>query len=321
MEGTRIREREEARLGRVDGDLRAEDHALIRAADGRSVSVSGRAEFEGSVEIDCDFECGSMESRDGLVRVNGNLTVRGRIDVDEALYTHGTVKADDVDVGGKFESARALRFDSIDTGGIVALGGGEGRIVEVGGKLRSDGDLRCEEVRVGGVADVIGGLWVKTAEVGGKIRVSGDLHMEERLQVGGMAEIGGVLSGRDVEVGGILKASRGVLTGSAEVGGRVETSEGFRAQSVELGRGARCVGALVGGRVRIGRTAQVEDVYCTDLEVEGGTRMGRVYAENADIGDNCVIERLIYTKELREGHRVIHRNPPEKAEKLPSFPL
>src|SRR5271157_2637775 len=140
MEGTRIREREEARLGRVDGDLRAEDHALIRAADGRSVSVSGRAEFEGSVEIDCDFNCGSMESRDGLVRVNGNLTVQEGVDVEEALYVRGTVRADGIDVGGKLSVGGSL----------------EARKVDVGGSVEVQGDLTADSVDAGGSLDVSG---------------------------------------------------------------------------------------------------------------------------------------------------------------------
>ena len=65
----------------------------------------------------------------------------------------------------------------------------------------------------------------------------------------------------------------------------------------------------------------MQDVYCMDLEVDGGTRMGNVYAENVDIGDNCVVEKLVYTGRLREGERVVHRTPPEKAVKLPPFPL
>lgn len=46
--------------------------------------VVGRALFDGSVEVDGDFECGSLRSRDGLVRVNGNLTVHEDVDVERA---------------------------------------------------------------------------------------------------------------------------------------------------------------------------------------------------------------------------------------------
>jgi cytoskeletal protein CcmA (bactofilin family) len=389
MERARIREGETANLGRVEGDLWAEDHCLIRAADGRSVGVSGKAEFEGSVEIDCDFECRSLESSEGLVRVNGALNVSERVDVEEALYVRGGVKAVDIDVGGrlsvggslearrvdvggyvdvqgdaaadsvdiggsidvsgsiklrdldvggtagvgggestgkidvggKFRSARALRFDRIDTGGIVELAGGQGKLVEVGGKLTSKGDLLCEEVRVGGVADVDGSLKGKISEVGGKIRVSGDLQMDERIQVGGVTEIGGLLTGRDVEVGGILKASKGVLQGRVVIGGRVETRDGLKAETVELGRGARCTGTLVGSRIHLERMSHVQDVYCRDLVAEAGTRLGTVFAEDAEMGDNCVVGRLVYTGELREGSRVIYRVPPEKVDKLPPFPL
>lgn len=389
MEERVIRERETVRLGRVDGDVRARNHAVIQASEGSSVFVAGTAFFEGSVELDCDFECGSLQSRDGLVRVNGSLTVHEEIDVEEALYARGSVKAKRVDVGGrlsvgmsletqraevggslevqgsvaaesvdvggsfealgelrlkdldvggsveigggevtgtidvggKFTSRKELRFDRLETGGSVELSGGKGKKIEVGAKLQSYGDLDCEEMEVGGLAVVEGSLSGRTAEIGGKIRVSGDLALTSRLEVGGLAEIGGVLSGTDVEVGGILRAAKGLLSGSVEIGGRVETSQGLKANGIEIGKGASCIGNLVGGVVHIGKRAQVQDVYCSRLKVEGGSKLGKVYAESVDIGDTCVVGGLVYTRELREGERVIHLSPPQKSESLPPFPL
>ncbi len=389
MEERVIREGETAKLGRVEGDMRAGNHALIQTSEGSLVLVTGTAFFEGSVEVDCDFECDSLQSRDGLVRVNGNLTVHEGIDVEEALYTRGNVKAkradvggrlsvgasletqkvdvggslevqgnvvaESVDVGGSFEahgelklndldvggsvevgggevtgtidvggrfiSRKELRFDRLETGGSVELSGGKGKKIEVGARLQSKGDLDCEEMEVGGLAVVEGNLSGRTAEIGGKIRVSGDLALAVRLEVGGYAEIGGVLSGTDVEVGGILRVAKGLLSGSAEIGGRVETAKGLKANRIEIGKGASCTGNLVGGVVHIGKRAQVQDVYCSRLEVEGGSKLGKVYAESVDIGDACVVGGLVYTKELREGERVVHLSPPQKSESLPPFPL
>jgi predicted acyltransferase (DUF342 family) len=389
MEEVRIREGGIARLGRVQGDLKAGDHVLIQASEGAGVVVAGTASFEGGVEVDCDFECDSLHAEDGLLRVNGNLTVHEDIDVEDALYTRGNVRATDIDVGGKlsvgisldadcvdiggslevqgnigaktvdvggsfevqgetkltdldvggraeigggevtgtidvggsFRSRKVLKFNQIDAGGTIELAGGVGKEIDVGGKLESKGDLTCDRVDVGGLVDVQGNLLTKETQVGGKIGVSGDLGPVDSLEVGGVVEIGGVLSGIDVEVGGSLKASKALLSGKARIGGLVSTTNGLKAQTIELGRGSRCRGILVGGRVVIERRGHVEDVYCSVLEADDGTTLGRVYAENVELGDGCVVEKVLYTGALKVGDRVTHRSPPEKTERLPPFPL
>ena len=101
MAEARIPKGSTVRLGRVEGDLRAENHALIQALDGSEVVVTGKARFEGNVEVDCNFECASLKSTDGLVRVSGGLLVHGDIDVEDALYTRGNLKAQQIDVGGR----------------------------------------------------------------------------------------------------------------------------------------------------------------------------------------------------------------------------
>jgi predicted acyltransferase (DUF342 family) len=389
MGETTIPEGTTVSLGVVEGDISAGDHTLIRASEGSLVLVKGRAFFEGGVEVDCDFECDSLESTDGIVRVNGNLTVHEDIDVEEALYTRGNVKARKVEVGGRlsvgmsletqtadiggslevqgkvtaglvdvggscevlgdvnladldvggsvevgggevtgkievggrFAAGKELKFDRIESGGTIELCGGTGKTIEVGGRLQSKGDLSCEEIEVGGVASIEGNLSGRKAEFGGRIEVSGDLALTGRLEVGGVAEIGGTLTGADVEVGGSLRALKGVLSGRVEIGGRVETIHGLKADRIEIARDASCVGILVGSTVHLEKRAQVQDVYCSQLTVEGGSRLGKVYTETADIGDVCVIGELVYTKELREGNRVIYLKPPKKSEGLPPFPL
>jgi hypothetical protein len=149
----------------------------------------------------------------------------------------------------------------------------------------------------------------------------GDLHLAERLEVGGMADIQGVLSGADVDVGGHLKATKGILSGRASFGGMVEAAQGFKAGVIELGREGRCVGTLVGGSVHLGRESRVQDVYCSRLVAERETRLGKVFAEDVELGDECRIEGLVYTGELSEGEGVTYATPPQKSTSLPTFPL
>jgi cytoskeletal protein CcmA (bactofilin family) len=389
MGTTVVHEGEMAKLGNVDGDLVAEDHALIQASDGHKIVVSGKAVFEGSVELDCDFECGLLRSEEGLVRVNGNLSVNGLVDVEEGLYVkgdtrgdridvggrfsaggsltardvdvggslevhgdlvapridvggsfevHGAMKLEDLDVGGRveaaggevtgridvggnFQSSKPLRFNRIDTGGVVELAGGEGTEIEVGGRLRSAGDLKCDEVDVGGVIDIEGNLTVGRAKAGGRFRVSGNLTIGRKLEIGGIAEIGGYMSGADLEVEGSLSVAKAILTGEARMSGRVETSGGLKARVVELESGSRFIGPLVGEKVTVERGAVLQDVYCDELRVEGSAKLANVYAASVDLGDTCVVEKLTYSKEVREGRRVVYLNPPQKVESLPPFPL
>lgn len=377
------------KLGRVEGDLRARDHVLIQASSGSGVIVTGSAEFEGNIEVDCDLECSSLESTDGIVRVNGSLLVRGDIDVEDGLYTKGNLKAQQIDVGGRLSvgisleainadiggslevqgnaeadtvdvggslvvlgesklsdldvggrvelgggevtgtadvggtlsSRKALKFGRIDAGGILDLTGGEGEAIEVGGRLRSKGDLRCQTVEVGGLVEIEGRLIGRRVEVGGRLAVTGDLDLSGRLEVGGIVEVGGALSAADMEVGGNLRATKALVSGGAEVGGRVETIQGLKANRVELGKGATSTGPIVGGTVHLERASRVQDVYCSELFAERGARLGRVYAESAHFEDDCVVESVVYTRELEDGDRVRHQTPPQRTASLPPFPL
>ena len=388
MEETRIRAGQPARIGTVQGDLVAENHVLIQASD-RSIRVMGRALFEGSAEVDGDFECESLKSRDGLLRVNGGLTVHEDVDVEEALYVRGNVKAksvdvggrlsvgisleaqsvdvggsvevqgnlsgdavdvggslfvlgevmlneldtggsvdvgggevtDKIDVGGTFRSRKPIKFKEIDTGGTIELSGGKGVAVEVGGNLRSNGDVECESVEAGGTVDIVGSLAGKSVDVGGRVRVSGDLRLSEGLEVGGVAEVGGLLSGVDVEVGGRLRTAKAVLTGRARVGGVLESAQGFKTEHIELGNGSRCMGTLVAKEVNLGDNSHADDIYCLHLRVGDHSKLGRVFAETAELGDLCVVEALVYTQELRQGDMVVFRSAPQKSSGLPPFPL
>jgi cytoskeletal protein CcmA (bactofilin family) len=386
---TRVSRGTTVKLGVVEGDLVGEDRIVIHAEDGLKVTVKGKARFQGSVDIECSFECISLDAKHGVVRVEGHLAVNDYIDVEKALYSRGSVSCRTIDVGGKLVVGEALtadkvdvggsvdvdsdakcgkvdvggslsvrgsvnfeeldvggsveigggvvsetidvggilraksplEFGRIDLGGIADLTGGKGKSIEVGGRLRSKGDLRCEDLSVGGVVDIDGTLDARRAEVGGRIRVTRDLTSSERLEVGGVMEVRGVLAGSEVEVGGSLRAYKAILSGCGRVGGSIETSQGLRAKSIELGDGGQAVGVLVASEVEIGSQAAVQDVYCNELRVDDGSVLGRVFAESAELGDNCVLEKIVYTKTLREGERVRYRSPPEKVESLPPFPV
>jgi cytoskeletal protein CcmA (bactofilin family) len=71
--------------------------------------------------------------------------------------------------------------------------------------------------------------------VGGSLATSGDLALE-RLEIGGIGQIDGSLTGGDVEVGGVLTVRGGMtLRGKLEVGGTVSIGEALTAEEVEVG--------------------------------------------------------------------------------------
>src|SRR5947208_2017718 len=88
----------------------------------------------------------------------------------------------DVDVGGKFESTKPLKFSKIDVGGLATLvEGGEGGDVDVGGKFESRADLSFNSLDVGGMASINGNGKGVDVDVGGLLRVSGSLTLEKDL--------------------------------------------------------------------------------------------------------------------------------------------
>src|ERR1700730_5874333 len=91
-----------AKLGRIEGELKVGSGARIEAAEGNLVFVSGGAHFEGSAEILCNFECDSLEvQHGGGLKVSGDLIVRKRLDVVRSVQASGTIRAGEIDVGGR----------------------------------------------------------------------------------------------------------------------------------------------------------------------------------------------------------------------------
>src|SRR5207245_3065998 len=92
----------------------------------------------------------------------------------------------DVDVGGKFESTKPLKFAKIDVGGLATLvEGGEGGDIDVGGKFESKADLSFKSLDVGGMASINGNGKGVEVDVGGLLRVYGRITLEMEFDIGG----------------------------------------------------------------------------------------------------------------------------------------
>src|SRR5579859_7159884 len=115
MPDVRVDRGSTAKLDRVDGKLEVASNARITAAKGGLVTVTGGAHFEGNAEIDCDFECDSLKVDRGRLTVSGSLTVHKGLDVAHTVQAGGTIRAGDIDVGGKMFAR------SISCGGSVRV--------------------------------------------------------------------------------------------------------------------------------------------------------------------------------------------------------
>ncbi len=335
MSDTRVGARQTVRLGLVEGDLLVEDHARIQPLEGNLVVVKGEASFEGSVEIDCDFECSSLRSRDGMVRIDGGLTVHDDIDVDVALYVRKTASANSIDVGGKLsvgslraksvdvggsldaqgelsaevvdvggsvEAAGALVAKSLDVGGRVAVGGGEvSELADVGGTFASSKPLKFAKIDVGGTVELEGGEG-KIIDVGGRLVSKGDLTCDE-IEAGGVIDVEGNLSGGSVEVGGRVRVSGDVaLARELEVGGEAEISGVLSATDVEVGGRLRTAKGLVKGQAKIGGAVDApHGLKAADIELGRHSRCtGTLVGGRVRLGRGSEVQD-VYCSELDAG--------------------
>ncbi|HYC26717.1 MAG TPA: hypothetical protein VEB67_01700 [Nitrososphaerales archaeon] len=289
MESAHVRRGSTMKLGRVEGDLVAEDHALLQPADGHVIVVTGRVTFEGSVEVDSSLECDYFESSGGIARVNGDLTTRADVEVDDALYTRGNLKAGRVDVGGKLYVGSSLLSEDVD----------------VGGSLEVQGDLESDRVDVGGSVEVLGELKAKKLDVGGRVELGGGGRVED-------ADVGGTLASRKplsfgrLDVGGTIELEGGEGD-SVDVGGRLRSYKALVCKEVEVGGYVEVDGGLSGDKVQVGGKLEVTgDLRLTEgLQVGGFAEVrGEISAAKVTIGESLRADKCVVQGSADIGHRV-----------------
>src|SRR5271169_5649205 len=142
-----------ARLGRVDGNLRAARDVEIEADGPDGVVVTGSARFEGDAKLHSALTCRHLELGRGHLDALDRLTVENEVDArDASMEVRGLFRAGHVDVG------RKLRLHQ----------GGRTGELNVGGVLESPGSLSSEDISVGGLLEAAGRLTAGSVEVGGR---------------------------------------------------------------------------------------------------------------------------------------------------------
>jgi cytoskeletal protein CcmA (bactofilin family) len=321
MSGLRVERGSTAKLERVEGELKVASNARITASNGRLVTVTEGAYFEGNAEIDCDFECDSLRVDRGKLIVNGDLTVHKGLDVAHTVEAVGVIHANSIDVGGKMMAKSISCEGSVRVGGVVDVKEElKAAAVEVGGKVNVSGTVKIVDLGVGGKAEVgggsitgntrIGGIFKSTAplEFGGlqvygkctlaagskgqklstfgKLSVDGDMACEQ-VDIGGAADVHGDLSAVKVLVNGKLDVSDSLtVKGMLEAYGSCEVGSEFIGTDLRVGGRFRARRALVSNNAEIAGEVETEQgLRGRSVIIRGGTRCrGAIVGERVELG-------------------------------------
>ncbi len=312
------------KLDRIEGELEVGHKARIEASNGRNlVSVSGRAYFQGAAEVACDFECDSLRvSSGGVLRVEGNLTVHKLLDVNHSIEVSGTIRAEEIDVGGRIE-AKNLSCVRMRVGGTIEVTERlEVESLNVGGKVEAPGKVAIRDFDVGGQASIGGGNISGKIRVGGKFEASSKLEFGDlqvygrtslaagskgtRISTNGQLSVSGDLDCEEIqifgktEIDGSCRSKKIKVNGSLEVEGSLQTAELLEINgSAEIDRELDVANVLVGGRLEATKVfaaneIQVAGVVETDrglkgkmVKVRAGSRVeGAIVGERVDVGSS-----------------------------------
>jgi cytoskeletal protein CcmA (bactofilin family) len=314
-----------ASLAALDEDLELQDNVTITCTgEAATLTVRGDIACYGDAQFLGSVKCNDFEGNNGLIRVSGSLYCEdleikhdselevdadihaSDVDVDRMLKVGGTIEAQDIEVGGKFET-RSVRAISVSVGGVFDatedVNVGE---IEVGGKLEIGGKIDSRKLSVGGKATLVGGGKVtEEIEVGGVLEADGPLDYGA-ISVGGTARLKGNASGKDIEVGGTLDVEGDLQFEEMEVGGRVDIKGNASGKSIDLG-GLLSIGNKldlsgsleIGGDIKIGGEARAEDV-----EVNGEFRASSLKVRRIELSGGARTDTGIFaTEDVRVEHR------------------
>lgn len=305
MPDVRVERGATARLERVEGELRASSNARITAARGGQVTVTGGAYFEGNAQIECDFECDSLRVDRGRLTVAGNLTVRKGLDVAHTVEASGTIRARDIDVGGKIIARSISCGGSVRVGGLVDVKETlEAASVEVGGKVAVAGAVKLTDLGVGGKADVGGGSIKRHTRVGGLFASTAPLEFGE-LQVYGKCKLPAGCSGKKLSTFGKLSVEGDIACERVDVGGITSVRGNMSASEV-----------LVNGKLDVSGSLSVEGMLEANgsCEVDGelkGTDLfvgGRLKARRALLSNQVDVAGEVETEQGLKGNSVVIRS-------------
>lgn len=220
--------------------------------------------------------------------------------------------------------------------------GCKGRKVSTFGKLNVDGNIACDYIEVGGVIEILGDCHSKRVEVGGKLEVNGSLLVSDKLEGYGVTEIGGNFESSTLRISGKFVANKILVKEEADISGKIETKQGLKAKLLIVRSGSRCEGVLIGERVEVGKSsdlnyggwginwatkwtagamARVDDIYATEVVIGPMCRAGHIFADTVKLEKGSAVEQVTYTTELKTDFGAAISQQPQKVNTLPKQPF
>lgn len=291
-----------ARLGRIEGNLKAGRNVIVKAESGNKVVVSGEAHFEGPASIECDLESQSLKVEGqgygpgGNVRVRGDLVVHGSADIMASMDVVGKVAAEDIDVGGHLES-QSLTSKRARVGGHLKVSGTtEADTLDVGGHLVVSGDVKLANLRVGGHVEIGGGSITGETDVRGhfssarkliygRLRVFGQVRLPngsdgDRLEALGKAEFEGNSACKELVIHGRATSSGSFSADDVDISGKFDVLDSLRVSkrfqvfgTAKVRRQIECGTLVVGGKLVAGSVLVSEDAELAgDIQTSRGLK-------------------------------------------------
>ncbi|HZW57895.1 MAG TPA: hypothetical protein VFF30_16520 [Nitrososphaerales archaeon] len=328
MPNLQVRRGSTAKLDRIDGELRVGNRARIESGGvGKLVVVSQGAYFEGAAEIDCNFECESLRvEHGGTLKVNGDLTVHKLLDVIHSVNSSGSIKAGEIDVGGRIYAKSIQCEGRIRVGGTLDVQQAlEAKSVNVGGRSRAGGSVNLQNLDVGGVAEVGGGTILGEIRVGGRfaatsplelgdmkvlgrislpagckarkissfgrLTTAGDLDCNE-IEVEGYMEIRGNCKSEKIDTSGTLNVNGSLdVSGDLNTLGSTEVNGEFKSANIRIAGRFKASKAIVGNEIELGGEAETrEGMKGNIVLVRSGSRCrGAIIGSKVDVGKSYAV--------------------------------
>lgn len=291
------------KLDRIEGELKVGRNARIESRSGNPVSISGGVYFDGGAEIACDFECDSMRvGSGGVLRVDGNLTVRKLLDVNHSVKSTGTIRAETIDVGGRIE-AKNIICKQMRVGGRIDVEDLQAESLTVAGKVESRGTVAIRDFDVGGQAEIGGG------KISGKIKVGGKFESRSKLEFGdlqvlGKVDLSGGSKGTKISANGQLLVEGDFECDDIAIFGKSEIHGNLKAKSIKATGQLEADGSLsVQDQIEIGGSTKVNhDLEAGEVRVGGKLEAERVNARNeVDIVGVVETENGLKAKAVKVG--------------------
>lgn len=273
-----------ARLDRIEGDLKVGRGARIEASSGNLVSVSGAAYFDGAAVVACDFECDTLRvASGGALEIEGNLTVRKLLDVNHSVKSSGTIRAQDIDVGGRIE-ANSISCTRMRVGGKIEVDNLlEVETLTVGGRVEAMGVVAIKDFDVGGQAEIGGG------KISGQIRVGGRFESKSKLEFGDMQVLGRTRlaaqsKGTRIATHGQLMASGDLECDEVSIFGKSEIEGNLKSRKIK-----------VDGMLEVHGSLEAQDI----LEINGSVEVDRnIQGTDIHAGGRLEASRILATGEI-----------------------